>query len=298
MTKKSDYSFIAYVDESGDIGINSDKHGSSEWFGIAAFIVPTTNDLSLVAEKKRILSICKINRSDIHMKEITNEDKRRYIAQCVGKLDSKCVVVLSNKASLYGKDTFTTKDSYYQYMSRYLLERITNCCSDWNEELCLGNGKVKIIFATRGGMNYDNLKKYLYSLKNSPEVNKQIKNKKLPKINWDVIDIDQVENMPAEKRVGLQFADVLSYSFFKAVNKNEYGMVNIGYCRFFKTNMYQRMHRIWHNGVTIVNITELKKEHIPKGLVNIFQKSVNSAMIHKKPKVTEKLSKIAKIVKK
>mgnify|MGYP002623721657 CR=1 FL=1 len=298
MQNKNKYSFIAYIDESGDIGINLDKSGSSEWFGIAAFIIPADKDLSLVQYKKQIVEKCKLRTKDIHMKEIYNEDKRRFIAQEVGHIpESKCVVVLSNKTSLYKKNIFHTKDSYYQYMSRYLLERITCCCSQCKTKSHKEKGKVKIIFATRGGMNYDKLKKYLYTLRDSPNVNKKINSQKLPKIDWNVIDIEEVQNIPAEKRAGLQFADVLSYSFFKAANKNEYGMVNPGYCLFFKQNMYDCGGRVWHNGVTIVNISELDKECIPCFLEKIFKSSVNRKRTKNNNKTTEKLGNIVEIIK-
>lgn len=297
--KNNDYSFIAYIDESGDIGINPDKKGSSQWFGIAAFIIPVSKDHDLVQYKKHILETCMIQTKDIHMKEINNEDKRRFVAQEVGRIpDSKCIVVLSNKNSLYKKNIFNTKDSYYQYMSRYLLERITNCCSQWRTELHTGNGKVKIIFATRGGMNYDKLKSYLYTLKDSPSVNKKIHSQNLPKIDWDIIDIEEVQNIPAEKRVGLQFADVLSYSFFKVVNKNEYQMVNPGYCLFFKQNMYNCDGRIWHNGVTVVNVSELEKGCVPYIFEKIFKENINKQRTKKTVNNTEKLGNVATIIQK
>ena len=295
--EKKKYSFIAYIDESGDIGINPDKQGSSQWFGLAAYIIPVSKDLELVQHKKRILEKCPMQTKEIHMKEINNEDKRRFVAQEVGAWPySRCVVVLSNKSSLYKKDIFKDKDSYYQYMSRYLLERITCCCSQWQSEIHEGNGKVKIIFASRRGMNYDNLKEYLYKLQNSPFVNAKIEKQKLPKIKWDLIDIDQVQDIPAEKRVGLQFADVLSYSFFKAVNKNAYSMVNPGYCLFFKRNMYNCDCRVWHNGVTVVNVTELDHGCKPVVLEKVFRKDMNKQRTRKTIKTTDKMENIAKII--
>lgn len=95
--KKKSCSFIAYIDESGDIGINPDKVGSSQWFGLAAFIVRADHDIQLVEYKRNIIKKCKLCTPDIHMKEIKNEDKRRYIANCVASFDSRCIVVLSNK---------------------------------------------------------------------------------------------------------------------------------------------------------------------------------------------------------
>lgn len=294
MMKKGAYSFIAYIDESGDIGINPDKKGASQWFGIAAFIVRSEQDINLVAHKRNILRASGIQSRDIHMKEIKNEDKRRFIAQEVARFDSQCVVVLSNKISLYNRGVFKTKDSYYQYMSRYLLERITKCCSQWHNCQSKGNGKVKIVFATRGGMNYDALKGYLHTLKDSPAVETKIQKQNLPKIDWDMIDIDEVQNIPAEKRVGLQFADVLSYSFFKAANKNEFGMVNTEYCKFFISRMRHIDGRIWHNGVTIVNTTEIK-DQFPAELNKLFNIKTKKKKDRNLLKNTEKLCNIAKI---
>lgn len=296
MNKKS-CSFIAYIDESGDIGIKPEKGGSSQWFGLAAFIVRANQDIQLVEYKRKIVTTCKLGTPDIHMKEIKNEDKRRYIASCVANFDSRCVVVLSNKKSLYNQGVFLTKDSYYQYMCRYLLERITNCCAGWHDNSNPdGNGKVKIVFATRGGMDYDALKSYLYTLKDSPAVNEKIEKQKLPKIKWDVIDIDEVQNIPAEKRVGLQFADVLSYSFFKAVNKNDYHMVNTEYCVFFMTRMYSCENRIWHNGVTVVNVSQIENDR-PAELEQLFRQNINKARLKKQPDNREALGNFAKIEK-
>lgn len=297
MKVKGNCSFIAYIDESGDIGINPDRVGASQWFGIAAFVVPADKDSVLVKHKKHIVERCGFKCKDIHMKEIHNEDKRRYVARTVADFDSQCIVVLSNKVSLYNTGKFKTKDSYYQYMSRYLLERITNCCAQWHKQRKVGNGKVKIVFATRGGMNYDKLKNYLYTLKDSPAVQEKIEKQNWPKINWDFVDIDDVHNMPAEKRVGLQFADVLSYSFFKAANRNEFSMVNTGYSEFFKPRMYNEMGRIWHNGLTIVNVSELDRRDVPQELRDIFRTQINKERVAKN-QTTAKLGEIATIIKK
>lgn len=306
MEKDKNYSFIAYIDESGDIGIREGKIGSSRWFGMSSFIIPASKDLDLVNIRDNIVEKysttpkhLKSEDKIIHMKDIKKDEVKLFIAKEVASIDAKNIVVLSNKHSIYERpDLFSDKDSYYRYMFRLLLERITDCCSDWRTEVKDGNGKVKIIFATRKGMSYEVLKEYLNNIKNSETVNNKIKEQNLPKINWNIIDIESVENIPSSKRVGLQFADVLSYSFYKAVAKNKFDMVNISFCKYFKKVMYNKDARIWHNGVFITNISELPKEEHPKELMKIYnpRKNPGKTKITHSISLTPKLSETAKIM--
>ena len=263
---KSKHSFVAYIDESGDTGV---KPGSSNWFGLAAFVIKSTD----VAHIKRVQeSICqRCNIKHIHMKDVKKDDKRLFIAKEIAdKIDSKCIVCLTHKTSISNIDKLRIDDHFYEYVSKFLLERITNCCADWkkSDNSISGNGKVKIIFATRRGMNYQSLKKYFNDLMNFPIVYEERGNN--PQVRWDLIDIDAIEHKKAEDSSGLQFADVLSYSFYSSINKNQYGMFNLGYCMHFRKRMYAKGERIIFNGVTIIRKNELEKIHIPYQMINIF----------------------------
>jgi hypothetical protein len=148
-------------------------------------------------------------------------------------------------------------------------------------------------------MSYNSLKEYFNSLKNDPLQHDGRKSH--PVINWDLLDINDIENRPADNSSGLQFADVLSYSFYKAVNNNQFGMTNQSFCMWFRRRMYCKEDgRIIHNGVTIIRKSELEKNLIPHQLINIFmtkeeKERSRKARENKIKNPTSKLGEIAKI---
>lgn len=292
------YSFVAYIDESGDTGV---KPGSSEWFGLAAFIIKNDDIGYIYKLKNEICVRCGI--SNIHMTEMRHDDKKSFVVkEITDNIDSKCVVCLSHKKSIDNMDKLKNKDHFYEYISKFLLERITNCCYDWKlqDNKITGCGKIKIVFAKRKGMSYDSLKKYFDKLKNSPIPHD--KRSDYPRIKWDMIDVNKIENMLSDDSAGLQFADVLSYSFYKCIVKNQFGMYNQNFCMFFRRRMYASDGRILFNGVSIVRKNELERQNMPYQLTNIFMTSEERSRNKKKQEKritnpTSKLGEMAKIEK-
>ena len=261
--KKSTCSFIAYIDESGDIGL-SGKPGSSKWFLMSAFIVPAVGDHNMTRLRDAISGRISKQRRILHMKELDDE-ARLFAAQESGKIHSRCVVVLSNKSSAINK--FPNPNMYYNYVARHLLERVAKCCSAWRKSVTDGDGGVKIVFATRKGMNYGQFKEYLKTLKYNEMCGG------LPsRINWNIIDIESTENYPASNRAGLQLADVLSYSFFKAVEKNRYGMTNMTFAKYFMHNVYNYHNNVENNGIVIMNEKDIPNNERPNEFTNLYKK--------------------------
>ncbi|MBN2676332.1 MAG: DUF3800 domain-containing protein [Alphaproteobacteria bacterium] len=269
------YSFVAYIDESGCDGLNKDgtKNGASQWFVLSALIVRKSLDPELPRTRDDILSKISRQRKILHMKELKKEDHKLFVAKSVSEIPSRCISILSNKHSIINatrKDLFDQKNTYYNYMARYLIERISGCCSQLRSIVPEGNGKVKIIFSRRGGMSYTDFQAYLNKLKEE-DLRTPIP-AHIPKINWNIIDIDLIDAIPHSKRAGLQLVDTVAYSFFKAVEKNDLNMVNASYARFFEKNIYKVNQQSLNYGLTIIKSNVLPEDEKPKDLYEIYKK--------------------------
>ena len=274
MSETKNYSFVAYIDESGDDGLNMGQNGfgPSHWFVLSALIVRKSVDLELPQRRDEIVSEISLQRSEIHMKKIKNHDQKLLVAKRVSEIPSRHITILSNKYSILNSERnnlFHEKNTYYNYMGRYLIERISKCCSALRPRVSEGNGKVKIIFSKRGGMSYQAFRDYMSKLKEKDT----LRGKNISGINWNVVDIDLIDAKAHSERAGLQLVDVIAYSFFKAVEKNHFGMTDCSYLNQLKRNADNRFGSYLHNGVKIIPDPEtLPKEEIPEELIESFQK--------------------------
>ncbi len=273
MDKNKNHSFIAYIDESGCPGLKQ-KSGSSQWFVLSAFIVRASSDLELIKHRDKIVQKISSQRREIHMTKIKKEDQKKFVTKSVSEIQGRYIAVLSNKCSIFDasrKDLYNEKDTYYNFLGRYLIERISKCCSQLRKQVSEGNGKVKIIFSRRNSMNYGAFRDYLEKLKRNDLKYNDPQNS-YNNMNWSVIDIDAVEAISHSERAGLQIADVVTYSFFKAVEKNKFGMVDTSYIKFLKKNTYQSRYGYIGNGVKIIpQIDKLPENQKPLELLEIFK---------------------------
>lgn len=261
------HSFIAYIDESGDDAINkhNDKNGSSHWFVLSAFIVRASRDIELPKIRTDILKQLGINRQDLHMNLIRKQDNKRYVAKCISEIPSRYISIISNKYSIIHskrKDLYDEKNTYYNYMGRYLIERISWCCSKLRRGVPEGNGKVKIVFSKRGGMSYSHFREYLEKLKTEKDSN----------INWNVIDIDCIDAKAHSERAGLQIADVIAYSLFKSVELNKFEMIDTSFAQKLKNNTFNVNGKYIGYGIKIIpHIEDIPEKEKPTELLEIYK---------------------------
>lgn len=263
-----DYSFIAYIDESGDDGF---KEHSSDWFVLSAYIVRSSRDNEIVSLKKQILKDIDMEKTkNIHMLKMKNHEKKCYIAKKIGEFPSRSISVLSNKHNLSSESFTNMPNMYYWYLSRLLIERITWCCSSLRKTVPEGNGKVKIIFSNRGGLKYQDFITYLEEWKKRDSEN--TKQHSLSRINWNMIDIDIIESVDHSKRAGLQFADVVAYSNFKAVEKSRIsGVVSLDLVRVLRDSTYNKDGIYINRGIKFMPKYEEIKDK-PEDLYDLFTK--------------------------
>jgi hypothetical protein len=166
----------------------------------------------------------------LHFKEMSHPQRVMAINGICGR-SMRLITVTSNKPDI-ANGTYTEKNQYYHYLARYLIERISWLCRDLRRSVPEGDGRVKLVFARRGGMNIDDFKNYLTRLKssNSPDI----------KIHWPMIDIDGVDALDQPARRGLQIADIAVSGMTAALEPDFYGNCEHRFAESLKPIVYNR----------------------------------------------------------
>jgi hypothetical protein len=229
------YSFHAYIDESGDDGMQSFRKpgvdgGASRWLVIGACLVRASRDLELVRLRDRIRSECTPTktRRDIHFKDF-NHVQRKRACQLIAEQPVRFSCVLGLKDAPEAA-AFTEKNQLYFYLSRFLIERISWFCRDYRELVSEGDGRVKITFSRRGGMSYPEFQHYLRRLQANGDT----------EVHWPVIDIDGVEAADHSRKAALQIADCGVTAVAQAIEPDKFGNVESSYIDALAGNIYSR----------------------------------------------------------
>ncbi len=243
------HQFIIYIDEAGDEGFGKlaagPVGGQSRWLALGACVVTRENDLKLPRWRDDIVSrFPKKKTRNLHFHTLTHEQKT-VVCQEISKLPIGVCVTLSHKVTIPGnswEETFKQKGYLYNYLVRWLLERISAACAKKDK-----GGQIKIVFSRRGGTNYAAMKEYLLLMKNGREKIQPIRS-----INWSVVDIDAIVVESHDKWAGLQVADCVTSAFFRAVEPNYYGNYETSYAQILKGNLIKNSGNALNCGLTPV----------------------------------------------
>lgn len=201
--------------------------GQSQWLTLATLIVRSSNDKFLPAWRDEILRACpRYKKRDLHFKDL-NPTYKLTACNMLAQHPIRIAAVMSNKTTIPKhprKDLFLEKNMLYNFLCRYLVERIADFAKRKASKFNDGNGTVKIIFSRRGGMSYENFQDYLRKLRKT-----QAAGGSGEPIDWDIIDIDAVEAMDHKNRAGLQLADVAASALSAAVEPSFHGLFDRRY---------------------------------------------------------------------
>lgn len=240
------HSFIAYIDESGDDGLEKfrepgSRGGSSSWLVISACVLRYSSDLQVVKWRDEISAKIQGRRSrDLHFANL-NHNQKVMAVQSLSARPIRAINIISNKRTA-PPGTFTQKNQLYFYTTRYLIERISWLCRDYRLVVTEGDGRVKIIFSRRGGMSYSDFRTYLLRLQSDETV----------RIHWPAIDIERIEALDHSRRAGLQIADAIASAFAAGVEPNVYGNCETRYAEILKPIVYNRRSNYLSYGVKLV----------------------------------------------
>ena len=124
------HSYIAYIDESGDDGLDKFRErgaegGASVWLTITACIIRASRELGVVSWRDEIASnLPNKKRRDIHFTKL-NHSQRMMAARVLSDKQLRLAHVISNKAMIL-EGVYREKKQLYFYLTRYLIERLSS----------------------------------------------------------------------------------------------------------------------------------------------------------------------------
>jgi hypothetical protein len=264
------HSFIAYIDESGDDGLPGHyrqpgrRGGASNWLTIGAVVWRKSRDLDAVRWAKEIVSQMPEQRRSKPLHFADMDHAQRVMAiNGICRRNMRLTAVIANKPVIPA-GIYTQKNQLYHYMSRYLIERLSWLCRDLRRDVPEGDGRVKIIFARRGGMSTDDFKEYLHRLQagDDPEI----------RIHWPVVDIDGIEAHDQPAKFGLQLADIAVSGLTWALEHDFYGNCEPRYATALKPIVYHQRENYMSYGAKIVpSFDRLQFTPQQQPFVDLFQ---------------------------
>ncbi len=237
-------SFLIYVDESGDEGFvfKGPSEGSSHWFILSAVITRKHLDIETVKLVDTVRQqLNRPLRQPLHFRRMKHGHRLPYIDK-IAQAQLRTVSILVHKPSLKEPETFREKYRLYFYAVRYLLERVSWFCRDHRQPQQSGDGSARVIFSNRAGMSYDQLCEYLNLLKRRSDLGDV-------RIDWSVINPDNIRAIGHEKLMGLQIADAVASSFYCGVQNSPQGFTEPRYAQMLKPVVYQDKGRYLGYGV-------------------------------------------------
>lgn len=217
--------FVAYIDEAGDEGFGKLRSGSStgqsKWLIIGGVLVHKKQDAELPLWRDEILEMFpNKQRRDLHFRNLCHAQKVatvEYLSQKPFFISCVCsnkITIASNPR--YSK-IFKQKGYLYNYLTRYLLERLTRAVKSWSSQT---NQAVdlRVIFSRRGGTDYGSMLDYMTLMRDGRERVRPVRS-----IEWSVFDPKNIVVENHSKWAGLQLADVITSATASALEPNIYG---------------------------------------------------------------------------
>jgi hypothetical protein len=109
-----------------------------------------------------------------------------------------------------------SKNWFYCWMTRVLLERVTDFVFWHANKNANPNCKLRIEYSERGGLSYSQMKAYYAWLKWKSDASANFLSS--GDLKWPVMDASLLKVYNHKQRAGLQLADIVASSFFKAMD--------------------------------------------------------------------------------
>lgn len=246
--------FVAYVDEAGDEGFGKLRApncaGQSRWLALGAAIVSSENDSQMPAWRDAILANFPRKKTrDLHFRTL-NHAQKVVACRSLSERPLGISVVASNKVTLLdypGVDVFKRKQHLYNYLVRFLLERVSAGCKSASRLRGSPEAELHVVFSRRSGTDYQSMREYLELMRDGKEVMRPVRS-----IDWSILDPSNISVENHSVRAGLQIADVLTSATCAALEPDAYGNTEPRYSLSLRQRYIRANRRVLGAGITVV----------------------------------------------
>ena len=174
------------------------------------------------------------------MKNIRHQHKKLMVADKAASLDARYFVIASNKKNMLGwknplAEKIPSDNWFYCWMTRLLLERVTDYVYHHSIKKYGEPKKLLIGFSTSGRLSYSQMNAYYSWLKTKSQGLGHFL--PLGDLRWEVMDRELLFDSPHKSKAGLQLADIVAYSFYKSFNTNSKGVCDTSLALALKDRM-------------------------------------------------------------
>lgn len=229
--KTPDYDYVAYIDEAGDLGLKrlrpKKAMGASEWFVLAGIVVSRENELTVREWVKDILEQTRGaqkpgQRQTLHFRNLSESHQHLACARLATKPVRGFVIASHKKSLLTWKPSaalvqMNNRDWYYNFLSRYILERMTTFVAQHSRRVHGSVKRVKVVFSERNGLNTGQMGVYLERLKNQTKYGTMVLTR--GNLEWETFDFSLLRRQNHNVSAGCQLADIVASSFFRACDQ-------------------------------------------------------------------------------
>lgn len=248
--KRPQYHYIAYIDEAGDPGLRRVKprspNGSSEWFIVSAALVPVEYEESVASWVTEMMTAMNSRQmTDIHFAKLT-DNRKALLCTLLAEKHVRLFSIISNKQNMEGyrnplaaimTQHLPQDNWFYCWMTRVLLERITDYVAKNSLKKFGYVGKVKLEYSERGGLRYGQMRAYydFLNIKSAGGTTPLF-------IPWGELDFRTLHRelmhvYNHRERPGLKLADIVASAFFRAVDIHDTRNLNTSFAKLLKPKM-------------------------------------------------------------
>jgi hypothetical protein len=240
-----DYEYVAYIDESGDQGLQKvkplDPDGSSEWLVVSGVVIRKEYE---EAASKWIADIRDKLKSPqlrvIHFRKLKPRWRKETVCTEIAKLPIRCFVICSNKKNMKGyvnpfAEQVPSQNWFYCWLTRVLLEKVTHFVASDSRARFGGVRRVKIVYSKAGGLSYPQMAAYYEWIREKRRNDNQV-------LFWGDLEYDTVHSRLLEVRdhkddARLTLPDVVASAFYKACDKHDTGGCDVTFAKSFVKRM-------------------------------------------------------------
>jgi hypothetical protein len=242
--KRPDYSYIAYIDESGDSGLARVKPktvpGSSEWLIVSAVVIPVDQEANVSGRVAGMMEAINSHQlRDLHFNKL-NVERKELVCRYLTQKHVKCFSVCCNKQNMEGyvnpwAQQIRSDNWFYCWVTRLLLERVTTFVEAASLKRYGEVKKGKLEYSQRGGLGYDQMTAYYDWLR----MKSRAENLFLPlgDLAWATMDRRLLEVHNHKDRDGLKLPDIVASAFFKAADIHDTGACDPKFAQLLKPRM-------------------------------------------------------------
>ncbi len=250
MKQAPEYDYVAYIDEAGDPGLKRVRprsaKGASEWFILSAALIPAELELEVETWIAEIMGAFNSPQmQDIHFAKLT--DARKTIAcSMLADRHVRFFTILSNKQNMQGySNPFAARITspmpadnwFYCWMSRVLLERLTDFVAINSIKKFGRPSRVKLVFSERGGLRYSQMHAYFEWINM-----KSVGGDRPLYLPWGKVDFrclhrDLLKVFPHRELAALKMPDIVSSAFYRAVDVLDVPRRDSSFAKLLKPRM-------------------------------------------------------------